>query len=176
MNNKRGKNKWLVVLLVAAMVSTAFATPEEDTELAEKAYNAGDLPKTIALLGKAAVQGYAPAQVRLGEVLDYAEEDEEAVRWYRKAIEQGSAAGELGLGIMYLKGEGVAQDSEKALYWVGRAAGKNYLPAVEYLARGYRVGDFGSGVNIEQAEFWEAKAISLKSNIAAEKAKVKQGE
>ena len=176
MNRKQDKYKWLIALLAVVMASMALATPEQDTGLAEKAYNAGDLPKAIEILRKAAVQGYAPAQVLLGEVLDYAEEDEEAVRWLRKAAEQGNAAGELGLGVMYLKGEGVVQDSEKSLYWCMRAAEQNYLPAVEYLARGYRMGDFGPGVNVEQAQFWEAKASALKSNAATEKTKVKQGE
>lgn len=154
----------------------AFANPEQDTELAEKAFNAGDLPKTLELLRKAAAQSYAPAQVRLGEVLDYAEEDEEAVRWFNIAVEQGSAAGELSLGFMYLKGEGVEQDFEKALYWIRRAAEQNYFPAAEFLARGYRMGGFGSGVDIEQAQFWEARASALKSSTAAEKTETTQGE
>ena len=32
----------------------------------------------------------------------------EAVRWYRKAAEQGEPKAQYGLGFMYTKGEGVA--------------------------------------------------------------------
>lgn len=176
MSKRQSKSKWLIAVLAAAMASMAFADPEQDAALAEKAYDAGDVPVAIKLFRKAAVQNFIPAQVRLAEVLDYAEEDEEAVRWLRMAAEQGSAAGELGLGIMYLKGEGVEQDSEKAMYWFRSAAEQNYVPAVEYLARVYRMGDVGLVVDIEQAQFWEARANTLKNSTAAEKTKIKQGE
>lgn len=155
------------------MVQVAFADPGRDAGLAEKAYNAGDLPGAMELLRKAAVQSYAPAQVRLAELLDAAEEDEEAVRWLRIAAEQGSAAGELGLGGMYLKGEGVERDPVKAIYWFRRAAEQNYLPAVELLARGYRTGGFGSEADIKLAQFWENRASALKDSMAAEKIKAR---
>lgn len=167
--------KRLFALLTLAMASAAFAGPEQDTALAEKAFNAGDLPKALEFLRKAAVLSYAPAQVRLGELLDYAEENEEAVRWFNIAIEQGSAAGELGLGIMYLKGEGVKRDAEKALYWIVHAAEQNYLPAMELLIYGYRDGGLGSAPNIEQAQFWEAKVGALKNSAAAEKNRQGEG-
>lgn len=176
MNGMQGKG--LFAVLIMAMAAVALADPEQDTGLAEKAFNAGDLPKTLELLRKAAAQSYVPAQVRLGEILDYAEEDEEAVRWFNIAVEQGSAAGELNLGAMYLKGEGVGQDFEKALYWIRRAAEQNYFPAAEFLARGYRMGGLGSGVDIEQAQLWEARASAMKNSTAAENPmeKTKQGE
>ncbi|TAN73710.1 MAG: sel1 repeat family protein [Gallionella sp.] len=174
MSGKQGK--WLLAVSAAAMAAMAFAGPEQDAELAEKAYGAGDVPGAMELFRKAAAQNNAGAQVRLAELLDAGDEDEEAVRWLRKAAEQGSAAGELGLGLMYLKGEGIGRDSEKAIYWFRRAAERNYLPAVEFLARGYRMGGFGAGVDIEQAQFWEARVGALKGSTAAEKTKTKQGE
>ena len=39
-----------------------------------------------------------------------AEDDREAVKWYRRAAEQGDASAQLNLGFMYSNGEGVAQD------------------------------------------------------------------
>jgi TPR repeat protein len=54
----------------------------------------------------------------LGVTQDYTE----AVKWYRKAAEQGFALAENNLGWMYLKGLGVPQDREKAILWFTRAA------------------------------------------------------
>ena len=49
----------------------------------------------------------------------------EAVRWYRKAAEQGGAlrqAGQFALGYMYLIGEGVPQDPVLTHKWFNLAA------------------------------------------------------
>ena len=55
----------------------------------------------------------APAQPRRhrtengrGVVQDYVE----AVKWYRKAAEQGNAEAQYNLGVMYYKGKGIPQD------------------------------------------------------------------
>lgn len=158
MNIKQGK--WLFAILAVAMALAALADPAQDTELAEKAYNSENLPGAMELLSKAALQSYTPAQVRYAELLDYAEDDEKAVFWYKIAIEQGSPAGEMGLGIMYFKGEGVKQDTEKSLYWIRHSAEQNYLPAVEYLVNFYR----------GEAKKWEDTSRFLKAKAAAEKA------
>ena len=49
---------------------------------------------------------------------DYAE----AVKWYRKAAEQGYADAQLSLGFMYVNGKGVPQDGAEAVRWIGKAA------------------------------------------------------
>jgi TPR repeat protein len=46
----------------------------------------------------------------------------EAVRWYRKAAEQGDADGQFNLGFMYAKGQGVTQDQAEAVRWYRKAA------------------------------------------------------
>jgi hypothetical protein len=63
-----------------------------------------------------------------GAPQDYAE----AVKWYRKAAEQGHAHAQNNLGAMYHKGQGVHQDYIQAYMWynlsaaqVGRLAAKN---------------------------------------------------
>ena len=43
--------------------------------------------------------------------------DEEAVKWYRKAADQGFAAAQYNLGGMYYRGEGVAKDEVEAVKW-----------------------------------------------------------
>ena len=49
---------------------------------------------------------------------DYAE----AVKWYRKAAEQGDAEAQFNLGLMYADGEGVPKDYAEAVKWYRKAA------------------------------------------------------
>ncbi|WP_052102780.1 tetratricopeptide repeat protein [Porphyromonas gulae] len=46
----------------------------------------------------------------------------EAVKWYRKAAEQGNAHAQNNLGEMYEKGYGVSQDYSEAVKWYLKAA------------------------------------------------------
>ncbi len=58
--------------------------------------------------------------------------DAEALRWYRKAAEQGNAAAQANLGLMYLDGQGVDEDDVEAYKWLSLAvAGGSKLAAKE---------------------------------------------
>ena len=46
----------------------------------------------------------------------------EAVKWFRKAAEQGLADAQSSLGVMYAQGEGVPTDEVEALVWFDLAA------------------------------------------------------
>ena len=46
----------------------------------------------------------------------------EAVRWYRRAAEQGHPAAQYELGSAYFNGYGVEQDAVNAVMWSGSAA------------------------------------------------------
>ncbi|MDX1251456.1 MAG: sel1 repeat family protein [Gammaproteobacteria bacterium] len=46
----------------------------------------------------------------------------EAVKWYRKAAEQGITAARINLGNMYADGRGVPKDEVQALNWYRAAA------------------------------------------------------
>ncbi len=69
------------------------------------------------------------AQFSLGVMYDFGEgvpeDDAEAVRWYRKAADQGLAQAQHNLGTLYANGEGVPQDHVIALMWLilSRAGG-----------------------------------------------------
>ena len=63
------------------------------------------------------------------------QDDEEAVRWYRLAAEQGLAWGQYDLGRMYAEGRGVEQDDEEAVRWYRLAAEQGLAEAQEDLAR-----------------------------------------
>lgn len=155
--------KWVLLgaMLCSLDASVAIAGPQQDTELAEKEFTNGDLISAMALWRKAGQQGYAPAQARMGDMLDDAEDDKEAVEWYRKAVEQGSAAGEYGLGVMYLKGEGVGKDEEKARSFILRSANKNYVPAMRLMVEFYKAGATGLPLDLEQAGKWEDKMYAV---------------
>jgi len=48
----------------------------------------------------------------------------EAVKWYRKAADQGLAQAQSRLGVMYAKGQGVSQDYVEACKWFDLAAAR----------------------------------------------------
>jgi TPR repeat protein len=68
---------------------------------------------------------------------DYAE----AVKWWRKAAEQGNAQAQHNLGLMYDKGEGVTQDYAEAAKWFRKAAEQGDVEAQYNLGLMYYFGD-----------------------------------
>lgn len=161
---KGGKNSMragLVALALGLALPAAFADPKEDTEQAEKEFARGNLVVALTLWKKAAEQGYAPAQVRMGDMLDKSDDDADAVEWYRKAAAQGEAAGEFGLGEMYGKGEGVKRDYEQARKYIGSAAEKGHLLAMLVMRDMYKSGGMGVAVDLAKSEEWSAKAKPL---------------
>jgi len=151
------------VVAMALAVAAVRAGPHEDTELAEQSLRDGDLITAITLLRKAADTGHAPAQARLADLLDVAEQDAQAVALYRQAANQGHPAGEFGLGRMLAQGEGVERDVKQGLSWIQRAADKGYTPALEWLARAYRSGDLGLPRDTDEASRLEARAKTLRT-------------
>ncbi len=149
-----------------ALAGAAWAGPKEDTEQAEQAFRSGDLIVAMTLLRKAADLGHAPAQARLADLLDAAEQDAEAVALYRKAAEQGDPAGEYGLGRMLAQGEGVARDVAQALQWYRKAVAREHVPALEALSRAYRSGDLGLTRDAQEAARLEARARALRAERA----------
>ena len=59
--------------------------------------------------------------IGLGVTQDYAN----AVKWYRKAAEQGNANAQISLGFMYLNGYGTTQDYVQAHLWSNLAAAQD---------------------------------------------------
>lgn len=151
-----------VALLLALAAGAAFAgTPEEDYKSGQGAYLSGDVIGALGALRRAAGQGYAPAQALLGEILDRAEFNEEALAWYRKAAEQGNASGEYGLGTMYLAGEGTPADRSQALFWFKRAAERDHREAIIALAQALMNPVAGEAIDDEAAQRWVRRAAAL---------------
>ena len=81
----------------------------------------------------------------------------EALRWYRKAAEQGHAKAQYHLGRMYLVGFGVARDTAEAVRWYRKAAEQGLVKAQSFLGGMYESG-FGVARNDREAVRWSRKA------------------
>ena len=84
-------------LAEAPDVAAAEAAVADAFQIGMDAYNRGDLILAMEWFRKAAEQGEARAQMKLGLMYQtgggVAQDDKEAVKWYRKAAENGIAAG-----------------------------------------------------------------------------------
>jgi TPR repeat protein len=110
-----------------------------------------------------AEQGDAQAQYRLGYMYRYGhgvpQDNNEALRWYRKSADQGYAAGEYGIGYMYFYGLSVLQDYSEAARWCRKASDQGYGPAQYSLGSNYFYG-YGVAKDDSQAAFWFRKAAN----------------
>ena len=81
----------------------------------------------------------------------------EAVRWMRKAAEQGFADAQDQLGLLYVQGQGVPKDMTEAIKWIRLAAEQGHTEAQGRLGACYAAGD---GVRQDMAEAirWTRKA------------------
>ena len=95
-----------------------------------------------------AERGDAEAQASLGFMYangqGVAQDDAEALRWFRLAAEQGFAAAQFNLGFMYANGRGVAQDDAEALRWYHLAAEQGVAEAQRNLGGMYANGRDGA--------------------------------
>ena len=57
------------------------------------------------------------------------QDDKEAVKWFRKAAEQGLPEAQRCIGWMYQDGLGVEKDDKEAVKWFRKAAEQGYEPA-----------------------------------------------
>ena len=91
----------------------------------------------VMWLHKAAVQGHAEAQYKLGKCFaegnggypgqTLREDFVEAINWYRKAAQQGHTLALLHLGECYAKGEGVEADKVEAFAYLKLACKKSEM-------------------------------------------------
>ncbi len=89
----------------------------------------------LAVLKFMAENGDPEAQKVLGDKYHYAfgnevaQDDLEAIEWYRRAAGQGHAGAQFQLGWAYSKGRGVAKDNNEAAKWYQKAADQDYKHA-----------------------------------------------
>ncbi len=111
---------------------------------------------------RAAAQGFAEAQVRLGIMIGESKgvlwaSQNGAVQWFRLAAKQGHAEGQAHLAEMYECGRGVKEDPAEAAKWYRLAAGQGHPSAQNSLGIAL---DNGDGVSEDNygAVKWFSKA------------------
>jgi hypothetical protein len=89
----------------------------------------------------------------------------DALQWYRRSAEQGSASGEVGLGGAYYYGYGVTPDYAESMRWYRRAADQGNAAGEAGLGYLYKRGD---GVPQDDAEAlrWYRKAADQGQKLA----------
>ncbi len=115
---------------------------------------------------KAAEQGNAEAQTRLGECyrvgFGVEQDDAKAFFWTRKAALQGLAEAQYLLGRDYRYGDGIRRDAGQAKLWIRKAADQGYMQAEGTLGDAYADGDYSLGVHVDyaQEEEWYQRAAT----------------
>ena len=145
-------------LVLLIMHGSTFASPEEDGTKGIREYELGNMIDGMELMYKSADAGYAPAQAKLGYILDQSEENKKAVIWFRKAAEQGNMDGQYGLGIMYAKGDGVEKTFFLAIRWIKKAADQGHLLAMRTYATALENGELGVSKDEDETIRWLKKA------------------
>lgn len=156
-----------------------------DLEKGVDAYNRGDYQQAYEIFRSLTEQGNAFAQFNLGEMYykgrGVPQNDEEALRWYRAAAEQGdenarvmlaiievqgmllqsrlldaeqgNANQQFALGKMYSEGQDVPQNYEEAVRWFRAAADQGHAHAQAELGSMYALG-LGVPQNYGEAVRW----------------------
>ncbi len=151
----------LLACLLGGMSVSLAQDGSDDLQAGIEAFNRGDLPGAMTLYEVAAEAGLPEAQVRLAYLLDYAEENEKAVHWYRAAAEQGYTDGIAGLAGMYAKGEGVGQDFTRARELYEKAGEGGHAGSIRVLITAYDRGGLDVDKDATQAAYWRGKQASL---------------
>jgi TPR repeat protein len=99
----------------------------------------------------------ARLQFEFGRSLNKIAQYQDAMSWYRKAAEQGYAAAQTNLGLMYSNGQGAARNPEMARQWIAQAAAQSYPPALNAMGVIYMSG-IGVGKDDGQALAWFLRA------------------
>lgn len=143
---KNSGKKWLFVLLIAlALISAAVSRYGFDNlQRLAQAY-AGD-PEAQYMLGKAYAKGNG-----------FDKDWNEALKWYRKAAENGYVKAQSVLGDAYSEGHIVKNDWSEAVRWYRKAADQGDVQAQSQLGYAY---EKGNGVEKNSAESvkWLRKA------------------
>ena len=124
----------------------------------------------IKWMKKSAIEANnALAQFNLGAMYDKGEDvpenNAEAVKWYRKAADQGNAVAQSNLGDMYVKGEGVPENHAEAVKWFRKAADQGNAAAQNSLGVMYVKGE-GVPENHAEAVKWYRKAADQGNGAA----------
>jgi TPR repeat protein len=107
---------------------------------------------------KAADQGYANAELQVGEMYSRGygvqKDTAKAAKWYGKHADQTGAESQFRLGLMYAHGNYVPENKAEAMKWVRKAADQGYADAQCKLGEMYLNGDGGVHPDEVEAYAW----------------------
>jgi hypothetical protein len=150
-----------VIVAVLLSVGSALAGTSEHCRVA---YHRQDYAEALRLCQPLAEQDEPVAQTTLGSIYERGQgvvrDDAEAVRWYRKAAEQGLAYALDRLAVMYRQGRGgLPQDYAEAARWVRKSAEQGEAIAQAYLGTLHLQG-LGVAHDYAEAASWFRKAAN----------------
>lgn len=131
-------------------------------KLFEVFFDKGESEKAFKLLEQSARSGNAESQNMMGTCKSFERfgmeiNEEEAVKWYRMAADQGYAEAQCNLAFCYKKGIGVEEDEQEAYKWYKIAAEQGYPDGQDELGTCYELG-IGVKENPAEAYKWYRKA------------------
>lgn len=139
-------------------------------ELAMQRFDQARPVQAVALLRRAAEQGFAVAQYRLAKAYQRGEgvmaDKDEARRWTERAALAGNARAMHDLGVYLASGQGSALDEAGAFSWFKRAAELGVADSQFNVALMYLQGR-GAAADAEQAYFWFQVAADAGDKDAA---------
>ena len=98
--------------------------------------------------------------------LGVTKDEVEAVKWYRKGAEQGSAQAQNNLGQSYRFGLGTAVDRSEAVKWYRKAAMQGLPEAQHNIGECYRTGFGLAEDQVEAYAFWNLAGASYERSRA----------
>jgi len=136
--------------------------PEAQFGLAATYHNTELSAESVDWFRKSAEQGYAPAQVALGDCYlcgrDVPKDETEAFNWFLTAAEQENTQGQIRVANAYLQGQGVPEDKTEAVKWYRKAAEQGSAEAQFALGNCYAKGE-GVHEDKEEAIKWYHQAV-----------------
>lgn len=112
----------LIGMAGLAMAFLAFSVFAGDLEDGVNAYNNKDYDSAAKFFSKAAEQGNAQAQLKMGMLYatgsGVALDDQKAVSWYLKASEQKIAEAQFYAAVRYANGQGIGMDYVESCKWL----------------------------------------------------------
>jgi len=158
----------LVIAGLLLLTGNAAAQAGDGLSEADALIERGEFAAALETLLPFAYQGIAEAQYKVGVLFDYGEQAGgqgvpqnpfEALKWYRKAAEQGHPRAQRNLGSLYEAGRGVVADAAVAARWYRAAALQGDAYAQFRLGRMYHEGR-GVGQQRDRAYAWLARAVA----------------
>ena len=146
------RNLSLVMLVLLLMpVAASAATDDENYQKGFDAYLGDDMFGAMRLLDLAAQNDHVKAIRLLAYINDKAEENETAVRLYKRGAALGDEHSALALYILHKIGEAPEIDETDALEYLKFAADKELPEAMHRLAEVYGKGEMGTTVDNRKA-------------------------